>query len=234
MAVVGGFLAEGCTVVVPSFSWSYAIPQPQDMRPLRNGSDYEHMSAADPAGADRVYTPHSEEIDADMGAVARAVLTMPSRARGNHPICSFSAVGPEAADLVSGQRPLDVFAPLARLAERGGAVVLMGVGIEEMTLLHLAEKSSGRNLFRRWALDCDGLPMQVEAGGCSGGFVKLAPALSSVMQETRVGLSQWMVFAASETLRIAADMIRRSPEITHCGDPCGRCRDAVLGGPILW
>ena len=109
----------------------------------------------------------------------------------------------------------------------------MGVGLERMTLLHLAEQQARRNLFRRWANDQNGETMEVEMGGCSDGFGKLEPILAPLMRETQVGQSHWRIFPARETLTLAADAIRRDPLLTHCGcSPC-RCDDAVLGGPLL-
>jgi hypothetical protein len=46
----------------------------------------------------------------------------------------------------------------------------MGVSLEQMTFLHLAEQMVGRNRFQRWANALDGKPMMVEVGGCLGGF----------------------------------------------------------------
>jgi len=53
------------------------------------------------------------------------------------------------------------------------------------------------------------------------------------MQQIRVGQSLWRVFPAKHALAIAAEAIRREPLITHCGQACERCDDAVLGGPLL-
>ena len=67
-----------------------------------------------------VYAPDAPDIDrADMGAIPAAVLAMPGRVRGNHPLCSFAAIGPLADELVAAQQPLHVFAPLRALAEAG-------------------------------------------------------------------------------------------------------------------
>ena len=136
--MVGALLAEGCTVLVPAFSWeAFAVDPLPHQQPARNGAAF--VPAPRP-GSDRVYTPDTPALDrADMGAVAAAVLGAPGRARGAHPLLSFAAVGPGAATLIAGQTPLDVFAPLRALAAAGGAVLLMGVGLERMTLLHLAE-----------------------------------------------------------------------------------------------
>jgi len=62
-------------------------------------------------------------------------------------------VGPLAQQLISGQQPLNVYAPFRALAEAGGWVVLMGVGPDKLTLLHYAEQLAGRIPFRRWAND---------------------------------------------------------------------------------
>lgn len=233
-AVVNGLLGEGCTVLVPTFSWTFAVRSPAKLRRARNGWDYDSWEASS-AGEGRIFTADSNEIDAeDMGAIPASLVSMPHRGRGYHPLSSFSAVGPLAVQLVSGQEPLHVWAPLAALAEAGGSVVLMGVGLPEMTLLHLAEQRAGRSPFRRWANGADGEPIEVETGGCSGGFGKLAPALRPLQRECRVDCSRWLIFPASLTLEVVAAAIQADPMITHCGNPtCGRCRDAVLGGPLL-
>ncbi|MFL7793818.1 MAG: aminoglycoside N(3)-acetyltransferase, partial [Anaerolineae bacterium] len=80
----------------------------------------------------------------------------------------------------------------------------------------------------------DGQPMQVEVGSCSEGFGNLQSILSRVMTEVKVGESTWRVYPVKETLAISAREIQANPNLTHCGDAnCLRCRDAVLGGPIL-
>jgi aminoglycoside N3'-acetyltransferase len=234
LAVVDGFLAEGCTIVVPTFSYEFAVPPPEDVRLPRNGYDYEAIEESD-LGSRRIYTPKSTAFSREhMGAVPAAVLAMPRHARGNHPLNSFTAVGPLARDLISTQAPMNVYGPLEALAEAGGAVVMMSVGLNRMTLLHLAERMAGRNLFRRWARGSDGQPMTVEVGSCSEGFVNLEPILAPITQGKKVGESVWRIYPAKETLAIAAREIRAHPKLTHCGDAsCLRCRDAVLGGPIL-
>jgi aminoglycoside 3-N-acetyltransferase len=228
-AVVDAFLAEGCTLMVPTFSAPYfVLAPPAEMRPERNGIDYE--AAHESPGRDRVYSPDGNEVSPTMGAIPAAVLARPERIRGDNPLCSFAAVGPRA-DLVAEQRPLDVYAPLRILMARDGLVVLIGVGLERMTLLHLAEERAGRPLFRRWANASDGLPMEVEVGSCSDGFGKLEGAVGPLARERDVGASRLRVFPARATVEAAAAAIRERPEITHCGRAdCRRCADAVAGG----
>jgi aminoglycoside 3-N-acetyltransferase len=228
--VVDALLAEGCTVVVPTFTAPlYLVDPPEPMRRERNGWDY--AASADAGGAERVFTPDTNEVSESMGAIPAEVLARAERVRGSNQLCSFAALGP-LADRVREQRPLDVYAPLRILAAKGGWALLMGVDLRSLTLLHVAEEKSGRRLFRRWANGPDGLPMEVEVGSCSDGFLNFEPLLAPLLRETVVGKSRWQAYPMKETLAVAADAIKENPGITHCGDAdCLRCRDAVAGGP---
>ena len=233
-SVVAAFLEEGCTFMVPTFSYDFMLKSQPGMRPARNAWTYDSDWDRQPRNVDRVFTPECNEIAADMGAIPRAVLAMPSRVRGDHPLCSFAAVGLRAKDLVAGQQPMDVYAPLEALAGRRGSVVLMGVGLDRLTLLHLAEKRAGRRLFIRWANGPQGRPMTAEFGSCSEGFEKLRPALAPLIRVQAAGPSRWEILPAAEALNAAAANVRANPSITHCGKAeCERCRDAVAGGPIV-
>jgi aminoglycoside 3-N-acetyltransferase len=230
-AVIGAFLDEGCTLLVPSSSSGFEIAPPAHLQFARNGWAYgETVDTA--AGRERIYSPDSSEIDKYMGAIPVALLGCAGRVRGSHPHDSFAGIGPLAAEIIGSQAPLDVFAPFRALIRRGGFVLLAGVGLTRMTLLHFAEKEAGRNLFRRWANGPDGKPVSVEVGGCSEGFGNLSSYLEPVIETTIVGQSKWQLFPAGPALELAADVIRERPDITHCGDPgCERCNDALAGGP---
>lgn len=232
-AVVDAFIDEGCTLLVPTFSSAFEVTPPPRLRFERNGWDYD--ARAPNPGAGRVYTSETNEVDERwMGAIPAAVLARPGRVRGAHALDSFAAVGPMARELVEGQTPRDVYAPLAAVVRAGGFVVLMGVGLERMTLLHMAEREAGRELFRRWANGEDGKATTFEVGGCSEGFGNLEAALRPVMRTATVGASVWRVFNAAQALRRAADAIRADPSVTHCGSAvCERCDDAVAGGPLV-
>jgi len=232
-AVLEGLLAADCTVLVPSFSSYFAIAPPDGMRPERNGWDYSVRWAL-PKSTRLRYMPSSELIDSDMGALPAAVVSSRERVRGNHPLNSFSALGSLAGDLVRHQSPLDVYAPLRAISERSGYVVLMGVGLDRMTALHLAEQNAGRTLFRRWSDDPEGKPMMVTIGSCSEGFPNLDSVLAPLEHRITVGESLWRVFPLRAVLVAAERAIRHIPEITRCDDPeCDRCGDAIAGGPLL-
>jgi aminoglycoside 3-N-acetyltransferase len=236
-AVLDSFLAEGCTVMVPSFSAGYgipgySIPPPMHLRPGRNGTEYRRFSER-MGGVGRIYIPDTNDIEPGLGAIPRAVVQRAGRVRGAHALNSFTAIGRQARALIADQQRGDVYAPLARLGELGGSVVLLGVGLTSMTLLHLAESLAGRRRFVRWANDIDGQPAAWDTGSCSEGFDRFELVLTPLARETFVGSSRWRAFPAEETAVLAAAAIREDPEITRCSDPtCQRCPDAIAGGPI--
>lgn len=155
--IIDAFLDEDCTILVPTFSWDAYATAPGWPRPDRNGTDYDAWLRSVVADdSERRFSPESNEIDlASMGVVAGTLLRRPRRARGDHPLCSFTALGPQAVQLVAGQAADAVFSPLERVAERRGAFVLAGVGLNRLTAVHLAEQMSGRSMFVRWGTSVD-------------------------------------------------------------------------------
>jgi aminoglycoside 3-N-acetyltransferase len=231
-AVIDAFLAEGCTLAVPAFTYELVNAAPPNDRPEQNGSDYASLPAG--PNAHGIFSSDSSEISGrEMGAIPTALVRRPGRRRGNHPLNSFAAVGPLAEVLIGGQAPDRPFAPFEALASESGFVLCAGVGLDSMTLLHHAELLAGRNLFIRWARGPDGNVIRALGGGCSNGFPHLDGLLAPVERTTVVGSSRWRAFPVRDVLDRASAAIREDPMITHCRRPkCDRCDDAVQGGPI--
>ena len=241
-AVVQAFLDEGCTIVVPAFSDCRVSPPP-GVRLERNAEEAVppgrpadgQPAGGQPAGGQPAggFLPGMTEVVRDMGAIPAWVAAHPDRRRGNHPLNSFAALGPRAGEVIGGQSPQDVYAPLRAAAANDGCVALLGVGLTAMTIIHLAEQVAGRELFVRWALLADGRRIPARVGSCSEGFERLAPALTPAEAVSDVGRSRWRVFGAARAVDLAAAEISRRPDVTSCADPsCARCRDAVAGGPV--
>jgi aminoglycoside 3-N-acetyltransferase len=77
-----------------------------------------------------------------MGAIPETFRNYPGAVRSRHPAHSFAALGPDAEFVVADHSYDDSLgeeSPLARLYDRDARVLLMGVGHECNTSLHLAE-----------------------------------------------------------------------------------------------
>ncbi len=225
--VVQGLLGAGSTVLVPTSSFRFCrAPKPVDAPSWPFNSEDDGSIPPPSTVASHGFDVTAEFVDPAMGAVPAAVLRNPSRVRGDHPLNSFTAIGPYAADLVDGQTAADVYAPLVELVERGGAVVCMGVGLDAMTLLHLAEAVAGLRLLHRWALRSDGSVVEAVHGGCSRGFERLADAVDPIERRQSVGSSVWRIFDAAEILATATERFRNAPTAGLCEfADCVRCRD---------
>ncbi|MGV9313626.1 AAC(3) family N-acetyltransferase [Streptomyces sp. NPDC003691] len=230
--LTGVLTDHGCTVLVPAFTEThFGVPAPPAMRPARNGVDYTRPWPEESLPAPAAYTPDCGLVNPRLGAFPAALLARPGTHRGRHPLNSFAAYGPDAAALVRDQSPQDVYAPLRALAERDGRSLLIGVGLNRMTVLHLAEQQSGRRLFRRWAATGDGRTVTVEVGSCSEGFPRLEPRLRPAARTTTVGAARWTAHPVRATLAAVVPALAADPELTRCSAHCLPCRDAAAGGP---
>jgi aminoglycoside 3-N-acetyltransferase len=128
-------VTERGTVVVPTHTpdnsdpagW-HNPPVPPSWWPVIRA----HMPGFDPA-----VTPSRW-----MGRIAEVVRTWPGAHRSTHPQVSFAAIGPLAEPITAGHaldEMLGEHSPLSRVYEFDGEVLLLGVGHDSNTSLHLAE-----------------------------------------------------------------------------------------------
>lgn len=87
------------------------------------------------------FDPHLSSTRA-MGAIPDTLLRHPAVHRSAHPTVSFAAVGHHAEEITTGHRlheQLGITSPVGRIYDLGGSVLLLGVGHDNNTSLHLAE-----------------------------------------------------------------------------------------------
>jgi aminoglycoside 3-N-acetyltransferase len=228
-------LARGRTVMVPAFTEpQFGLAAPATLRPARNGIDYTTLPEAPSRPESSAYAVDCGLINPGLGALPTALIRRAGTIRGQHPLNSFAALGPLADQLIAAQSPTDVYSPIRELAAHAGLILLIGVGLNRMTALHLAEQQSGRRLFLRWARGADGRISMFEVGSCSEGFPRLEPTLHPYARTTAVGSSRWRAYPVTQTLAAATIAISEDQGITHCPDnDCLLCRDSITGGPLV-
>ncbi|GER66745.1 AAC(3) family N-acetyltransferase [Weizmannia acidilactici] len=82
-----------------------------------------------------------------MGRIAELFRTFPGVLRSNHPNCSFTAWGRDAKYIVEGHSldfPFGEKSPLARIYDKNGYILLLGVDYLSNTSMHLGEYRSSR------------------------------------------------------------------------------------------
>lgn len=126
--------ADG-TLVLPTHTGQYTDPANWSNPPVPDAW-VERIPEAMPAFRPDVTPTRS------MGAVPECFRSYPDVVRSRHPTFSFAAWGADAEAIVADhpfEYGLGEGSPLARVYDRGGDVLLLGVGHDRNTSLHLAE-----------------------------------------------------------------------------------------------
>lgn len=117
---------------------------------------------------DEPFDPESTPAAPDLGVVADTFWRLPGVLRSSHPQ-AVAAAGPMAAEIASGPLPIPphgMESPIGAVYRLDGQVLLLGVGHDADTTLHLAELLA--NVPYRVPAHCtvleDGRPVRVEYG----------------------------------------------------------------------
>lgn len=123
------------TLVMPTQSWQLCDPAYLN-DPAIPRTWWQRIRRSLPA-----YDPQSTPTRT-MGAVAELFRTQPRALRSGHPHRSFAAAGPRAGEIVAHhvlESPVGEQSPLRALYDLDTMVLMLGVGHDKMTALHLAE-----------------------------------------------------------------------------------------------
>ena len=155
-----------------------------------------------------------------MGAIPECFRGADSVVRSNHPHVSFAASGPRA-DFVTSDHALESSfgeqSPLARVYESGGSVLLIGVGHDSNSSLHLAEfraSFASKQIVRHGApISRDGATYWTEFSdidSCSDDFPQIGQAYENASNQVvrgKVGYAVSVLFPQCELVDFAVGWI---------------------------
>ncbi|HVU77597.1 MAG TPA: AAC(3) family N-acetyltransferase [Gaiellaceae bacterium] len=184
------------------------------------------------------------------GVLGEVVRRRPDAVRSAHPTHSVAAIGAGAHELCAGHEELaaaDPGSPFDRLVERGGKVLLLGVGHVANTTVHLGEFRAGVRYVelqpslawpRVHEVTVDGRARSFEYGrfaGCSRAFGVVERGLRerSLIRDGRVGDAQAQLVPAAAVVEETIALLRRDEHALLCTDPSPehRCARARAGVP---
>lgn len=183
---------------------------------------------------DEPFDPATASASGDLGIVADLFWRLPGVRRSDH--CqAFAAAGPHAALILSDPLPLPPHipaSPVGRIHDLDGQVLLLGVGHEADTTLHLAELMAGvpYRVPRYCTAIRDGRPVRIAYGEndhCCERFVLadewLRPA--GLQAEGRVGHAHARLARSRDIVRVALEHLTRDPLLfLHPPDAsCAEC-----------
>lgn len=183
---------------------------------------------------ERPFDPLATPAAPDLGVVADTFWRLPGTWRSDHPH-AFAAAGPLAARITADPLPLPPHAPaspVGRVLEHDGQVLLLGVGHDANTTLHLAELL-GRapyRIERHVTVLREGRPVPLAYGendhccerfGLADGWLRARGAQA----EGRVGSATARLVRAADVVAVALEHLARDPLVFLHGPGagCGEC-----------
>lgn len=215
---LGAMLHVFNTLVMPTFTYKTMLT-PQ-AGPPDNGIVYGSH-----ADANRMVEFFHPGMPADrlMGIIPEILRRHPQAQRSNHPILSFTGVN--AGPFLESQSLEEPLAPIRRLVEAKGWVLLFGVDHTVNTAIHYAERLARRKQFVRWALTPQGVVECPYFPGCSDGFSALTPWVDHHTRRIKIGEALVQALPLIELVEVACARIETDPLALLCDHPqCERCQ----------
>jgi len=170
--------------------------------------------------------------DREIGEVAHRLCSWPASRRSRHPAFSFAAVGHDSDKLVRHYSLTDPLEPLKLLLAHDSFVLTIGVQLDSVTAIHVAEERYVPFRFvkeRALTVGSTG-PVWVDivAPGCSAGFYRLADHIDrSYIRETDMGSARVFLYPMRQLVAGAERLLRESPAALSCGRTgCLSCKTA--------
>jgi aminoglycoside N3'-acetyltransferase len=193
------------------------------------------------------FDPRSSPASEDLGIVADLFWHVPGVLRSDHPF-AFAARGPHAVQITSGDLPLPphiLDSPVGRVYEFDGQILLLGVGHDANTTLHLVETIAAvpYGIPKHCTVIEDGLAVRkdyVENDHCCRRFALAGEWLRTrgLQSEGTVGHAAARLVRSRDVAAVALEYLARDPFIFLHGpsDGCVECdlarRRVPPAGPV--
>jgi aminoglycoside N3'-acetyltransferase len=184
------------------------------------GSDGTLVMPSWTAEDDAPFAPVTTPASPDLGIVAETFRRLPGVARSDHPFAA-AAAGLRATRITAGPLPLPPHgpeSPVGRVHEADGQVLLLGVGHDADTTLHLAELLAGvpYRVPKHCTILHDGRPVRVEYGEndhCCARFALADDWLRArgLQAEGPVGHTHARLARARDIVAVAREHLARDP-----------------------
>ncbi len=186
---------------------------------------------------DEPFDPAKTPATHNLGIVPEIFWRMPGVRRSDHPF-AFAARGPKASEITSDPLILPPYqrrSPTGRVLELDGQILLLGVGNDSNSTLHLAEMLAGVRYRRRKYFTVSGAagPERVDydVNDCCCQLFSLADQwlnATGLQSEGYVGHARSRLMRAKDVVAAAVANLRRDPVIfLHPrGSGCAECDDA--------
>lgn len=183
------------------------------------------------------FDPATTPPDPDLGVVADTFWRLPGARRSQHAF-AFAARGPEAAAILADDLvlpPHQPESPIGRVLEHDGRILLLGVGHDANTALHLAELMAGVPYRRKKHITVlrDGRPTRIdyeENDHCCERFDQAGVwlAAAGLKQEGPVGHAPSTLMRCRDVIETTLAELQRDPFVfLHPqGSGCEECDDA--------
>jgi aminoglycoside 3-N-acetyltransferase-4 len=216
---------EGGPTGLVAALWEALGPQGTLVMPSWSGDD------------DEPFDPGMSPASPDLGIVADLFWRLPGVGRSNH-LQAFAASGPLARAILADPLPLPPHSPespVGRVYDHDGKVLLLGVGHDANTTLHLAELMA--RVPYRTPSHCtvleDGQRRRIDYGEndhCCARFALADDWLrqEGLQQEGRVGHGQARLMRSRDVVRLSVARLTRDPLLfLHAPEAaCAECDEA--------
>jgi aminoglycoside 3-N-acetyltransferase len=184
-------------------------------------------------GDEEPFEPASTPASADLGVVADTFWRLPGVLRSDHAFAA-AAAGPMAARILADPLPLPPHipeSPIGRVHELDGQVLLLGIGHDADTTLHLAELLAGvpYRAPKHVTVLNNGRPVRIEYGEndhCCARFALADEWLRGrgLQVEGRVGHAHARLARARDIVRVAVEELTRDP-LVFLHPPSAACTE---------